>query len=372
MSAHPLSQEEEWFFSQHQVQISAPVYRVMDPDRNNRRRSDQKFTLTATNACREGMISELRNVISQNFGELVKISPHGWQRKWCPHASADLNKESLKQPGLSFVAVQSSHITANRMGKNPLYKTPEQQARLVRNSHRYYDQWDRAQWRKPRVRLYSPIKLTNKMVQDYLDICDAVVGPITVLLNPDRYQGNWWKTSVEESKQRNNMLRWYGVDNTCIAHPVLASLYSGLVRQCAYIARTNLADQVRADVEGLGLRKCLIASDEDAALNIVKKMKRWIAVPGPKGGRSSNVPVGVGTLPKIIALHTAIYKHGFEKTFGASFTDGWGAGRPMSWGYGYGVAGTGGAAYNGIHTFMGAKGGSANGIRIKELAKKAA
>lgn len=370
MSAHPLSREEEWFFSQHSVQVCAPVYRVMDPEARGRRRANRKLVLNATNSCREGVISGLRGQVSKNFGELVKPSPTAWMRKWIPHSSADMDRVALKQPGESFIAVAQTHITGQRMGKNTKYKTPEERERLKKNG-RYYSSWDYQQWRTPRVRLYGPITLTNKMVQDYLNLCDAIVGPITILLNPDRYQGNWWKTSVEESKAGNGMLRWYGVDNTCVAHPVLASLYSGLVRQCAYIARTDLVDKVLSDVEGLDLRKCLTDSDEEAALKIVKKMRRWIAVPRPKGGGPSNVPVGVGTLPKIIALHKSIYAHGFERTFGSDFLNGWGAGRP-GYNYGYGVNGTGGAAYNGIHTFMGSRGDKENGKRIKELAKKAA
>lgn len=368
--AHPLSSEEEWYFAQHQVQISGPVHRIVQKDKKGRRRGDRKITLNATNSCREGIISGLRSQVSKGFGELVSASPHGWQRRWVAHSDVDLERTAHRQPGQSFVAVHAQHITSQRVTKNPQYKTLEQR-KAARATGRYYNYWEREQWKKEFSRRFGPAKLTNKMIQDYLDVCDAVVGPITILLNPDRYQGNWWKSTVAESKQGNNMLRWYGVDNTCVAHPVLASLYSGLVRQCAYIARTSLADRVRSDVADLNLRKCLTDSDEEQALVIVKKMQKWIAVPAPKGGGTSNIPVGIGTMPKILALHKAVYAHGFEKTFGASFTDGWGAGRVHGHGYGYDVVGGGGASYNGIHTFMGAKGTNAQGNRIKALAKTA-
>jgi hypothetical protein len=201
------------------------------------------------------------------------------------------------------------------------------------------------------------------MIQDFLDTCDAVVGPLTVLLNPDRYQGNWWFTGVSEALEtgkRTGLLHWYGVDNTVIAHPALASLYSGLVRQCAYMARTNIVDQIREDVEGMGLEDCLNESDEVQALRIAKKMQRWISVPNLKGGGPSHIPVGCGSFPKILALHKSIYRHGFEETFKASFIEGWGLDK------------TTGAKYNGIHTYMGQKGENSNGRRIKRLSQKLA
>jgi hypothetical protein len=368
MSAHPLSRKDDWFFSQHQVQVHAPIYRVKTS--NKQGFGNRKLMINGRDSCREGVLSQLRRDISRYCGQIRTVAPERmWNKRWYQEASVDLERPILRRPGESFVAVHAAHMTFNLMKDNPHYM-PVGQRRRARRRYGYYYEHSPINQRDKRIRVGKSVPLTDTMVQDYLNVCDAVVGPLTVLLNPDRYQGDWWYTTVAESKEGSrNMLRWYGVDNTCVAHPALASLYSGLVRQCAYIARAGCADQVLSDVEGLGLEECLNESDDVQALRIVKKMRRWIAVPRLKGGHGSNIPVATGTMPKIFALHKSIYAYGFEKTFGATFLNGWGAGRPPGH---YEVNGTGGAAHNGIHSYMGAAGTNKEGNRIKRLAEKAA
>jgi hypothetical protein len=344
MSKHPLSQEPEWYFTQYPVQIHAPIYRVPDAGSKAKRGI---FAIDAYSTCREGLMNQIRRQISDSCGEVESRTRGGWKKDWAPKASVDIEHPTLRQPGKSFIAVDSSHITANH---------------LIKTGGPSQRNWG------------APKRATNVEIQAYLDICDAVIGPITVLMNPDRYQGNWWSSTPGESRedkkhlgQTKKMLRWYGVDNTCIAHPALASLYSGLARQCACMARTNMVDQVREDVEGLGLKECLTTSELDLALIIVKKMRRWIEVPVPKGGLQSNVPVRLGSFSKIPALHKAIYTHGFGKTFGATFLEGWAAGSM------YGGSGDHGKAYSGIHDFMNRTTGvGTNNARINRLAKSKA
>ncbi len=364
MSQHPLSREAEWYFSQHSVQVRAPLYRNVDKRKKSTPPGirSQKMAMSGSSTCREGVVGQIRHQIRNAAGTQMR-SGAGWRVKYTPYGIIELDRPILKRPNESFVAVHSAHIMANRSRPNPHYKTVKERREIRRRNQGYlytpyYHYTDQKLIRNQRS---SP--LTNAAIQNFLDVCDAVVGPLTVLLNPDRYQGNWWFTGIDEAlvgTKRSGMLHWYGVDNTCIAHPALTSLYAGLVRQCAYIARTNLVDQIREDVEGMGLEECLNESDEVQALRIARKMQRWISVPNLKGGHSSNNPVGCGTFPKIMALHKSIYAHGFEKTFKGSFLSGWG------------VATATGHKYNGIHTFMGQKGENTNGQHIKRLSKKAA
>ena len=361
MSQHPLSRENEWYFSQHNVQVHAPLYRNVDKRKKTTPSGlrSQKLVIVGSSTCREGVISQIRNAVRTAAGARLGGS---WQARFTPYGTIDLDRPVLKQPGESFVAVHSAHIMANRARPNPNYKTAVERRELRRRNGWYYPPYHH-HWDQKVIRNYRSAPLTNASVQDFLDVCDAVVGPLTILLNPDRYQGNWWVTEIGdalEGRKRSGLLRWYGVDNTCIAHPALASLYAGLVRQCAYIARTGVVDQIRKDVEGMGLEECLNESDEVQALRIARKMQRWISVPVLKGGGTSNIPVGCGTFPKIVAMHKSIYRHGFEKTFNAPFLSGWG------------VNNAHGHKYNGIHTFMGQKGENYNGKHIKRMSQKKA
>ncbi len=364
MKQHPLSREAEWYFSQHSVQVRAPLYRNVDKKKKSTPRGvrSQKMTVSGTSTCREGVVGQIRGAIRNAAGTQARIGSSGWRVRYTPYGTIDLDRPALKQPEESFVAVHSGHIMANRARPNPNYK-PAAERRVLRNKNGWYYPPYHHYWDEKLLRNFRAKPLTNTAIQDFLDVCDAVVGPLTVLLNPDRYQGNWWTTRIDEcltGKKRSGMLHWYGVDNTCIAHPALTSLYAGLVRQCAYIARTGVVDQIREDVEGMGLEECLNESDEVQALRIARKLQRWISVPALKHGGTSNNPVGCGTFPKIVALHKSIYAHGFEKTFNGSFLHGWG------------VATATGNKYNGIHTFMGQRGDNINGKHIKKLAKKAA
>ena len=358
---HPLSEAPEWWFSQHNVQVHAPFYIV--PKKKGKGRCGKKV-VSGTDSCREGVVSQLRHGIAKATGTIEARNPHQpWSKTWTQHSNVDIDRSMLRQPGESYVAVAKAHINYGRLEKNPHYKPPGKRTRRDVWMYNYKNEKDQM------VRNHGFITLTDEMVRDFIDVCDAVVGPITVLMNPDRYQGNWWKTSKRDCVRtgKDSMLRWYGVDNTVVAHPALASLYSGLVRQAAFITRAGMADRVRDSVDGLGLVDCLTESDDEQALVIVKKMRHWIAVPGLKSGSVANVPVGVGTLPKVITLHKAIYEHGFEKTFGCDFVRGWAAGGIHNHGYGGAATGT---RFSGIHTFMGRRGENAHGQRIKELSKK--
>jgi len=365
MSQHPLSLEDEWYFSQHGVKVRAPIFRLVNKNKKSNPRGlrSQKIIISGNSACREGVISQIRTSLRLAGGQLIgEAGRPSWKRVFSPYGSLELDRAALKKPGESFIAVHSAHICANRSHPNPHYMTTAQRSECRRTGNWAYHPWSHRTDQKV-IRTYRSARLTPTAIQNFLDTCDAVVGPLTVLLNPDRYQGNWWYTGIDEcldEGKKSGFMRWYGVDNTCIAHPALTSLYAGLVRQCAYIARTNLVEQIREDVEGMGLEDCLNESNEVQALKIAKKMERWISVPVLKGGNTSNIPVGRGTFPKILALHKSIYRHGFEATFKGSLLYGWGLDKSTL------------ATYDGIHTFMGQKGDNANGKHIKRLSQKKA
>ncbi len=351
---YPLSKNPGWRFVQFSVGLRAPIQTVPTEGKSK----GSKVYINASSTCREGVVGNVRNRLSSALGRNAGGS---WgQTQYTQHWQADLNLDSLKAPGESYLQVGRGHITQYHQLPNPKAGQVRPRARYWAARYDRGRKWgDRATHLQPEF-ILGHLRLTKSRVQDFIHFCDAIIGPITVLLNPDRFQGNWWETSVEEALRRNqdSCLRWYGVDNTVIAHPALVSLYTGLARQCALLARCNIRDEVLRSIDRKELRACLTQSDPEAALRIAKTMRRWIEVPVPKYGDASNIPVPIGGFKKIPALHKAIYKHGFDKTFGRQFHEGWALGQSI-----YGPA-----SYAGIHAFMGRKGDNRNGKRIQKLA----
>lgn len=358
---HPLSEQPNWFFVQHPVGIRAPI--LVTPKEGKSPRGTKQVVISHSAPCREGLVSGIRARLASVLCTSRKYGPHPWQHRFEATHRVELDVERLRQPGESYLMVGRAHFTCANQVPHP--KAGQRQPKPAWWSG-YGPGYSHRRWntRYPQFKKAGSLRLTKRRVQDFVHLCDAIIGPITVLLNPDRYEGNWWETSVEEAME-NGALRWYGVDNTALAHPALVSLYAGLARQCALMSRCDIADEILI-VDRQDVRACLTNSDPVLALRLARKMQRWIAVPAPRGANTSNLPVPVGSFSKIPALHKAIYKHGYGRTFGRNFTAGWGVeGGP----YGHR---RGGRLYRGIHSFMGNQGGNGNGKRIRDLAKKAA
>lgn len=356
---HPLASEPNWRFRQHQVGLQAPLRVVSAKSKRG-----AKKVISVSNVCREGAVHDVRRNLQVLLTSRKKIS--GWAPMPSGRVkitgSADLNDESLKQPGESFLSVASAHITGFLARKHP-----KAGKRMPRGRDQYMYGINA---RYPQYTFYQG-NLTDPKVQDFIDLCNAVIGPITILLNPDRFEGNWWDTTVGEAKSsaRSGFLRWYGIDNSVLAHPALVSLYTGLARQCALMARCDVKGQVMGCIDEGELEECLTNSDPELALKLAKALKQWIEVPVPTNGTASNVPVPSGSFNKIPILHKALYTHGFEETFGKSFEKGWAIlGDP----YGFSRGPAGHQRYSGIHSYMGRKANNQEGQRIRGLAGKVA
>lgn len=346
----PLTSNINWRFEQASVGIRAPIIII-----SNETGKIKKKVISVQNICREGLIHTIRRKLQDVM--VRSLAGSSWQQKSEIHSHVDLDAERLKQPGESFLTVCTGHITRGYAVPHP--KAGQKDAR--RNSY-----WPALDLERYPAYQYRSRPMSPDKVRDFLNFCDAIIGPITVLLNPDRYTGNWWKTSYEEATANKNPLRWYGIDNTALIHPALTSLYTGLARQCALLVRTGLRKEILADSDPVALRKCLTKSDPEIALKLVQKMETWIAVPRPADGNIHNVPVPRGDLPKIIMLHESIYKHGFEKTFGRTVERSWGL---LTGPYGENI-GPAERRYSGIHTFMGRGSSGAESKRIYKLAKQ--
>lgn len=308
--AHPL-REAGWVYDQHIIRVEAPLIHIPEG-------SDQpakKVILSARSTCREEIVYVLRQKMACAIQKLVPVRKDwGNSYRAVPNGRADLEDASLKQPESTCLSIHINHLGNVR----------------------------------------------NELRRPFIQVADAIVGQLCVLLNPNRYEGNWWDTLLEDDLDaKNGFLRWYGYDNTLLYHPALVSLVTGLLRQSALMVRAGVHEKILEIAPREQVRETLNIGDVDAAMSSILALRKWIEVPTPRHGRASNIPVPEGSFDKVINLHNAIFRHGMEATFKDSVAKSWG------------LEGTAGK-HKGIHSFMGAKIQNKTGIRIAELAKEKA
>lgn len=341
---HPLTGNLGWLFLQYSVGMSAPITVSIE---NKKRKT---VTISGSGTCREGVVHGIRQRLRNVLTRTEKVKGSDWRSRQVLLGHAELDGDHLRQPGAAYLWVANKHLTAWHKKEHPKAGQNWKMGSRPYNYPQYVS---------------KNVNITLRRIQDFIHFCDAIIGPITVLLNPGRYEGDWWTTSVEEAKTESGKLRWYGIDNTALSHPALVSLYTGLARQCSLLTRCDLRNEVLGSIDRRELRECLTQSDPELALRLAKKMKRWIEVPIMTRGRATNLPVPMGSFLKIPALHKAIYKHGFSKTFGRNFEESW----ALVMGNNAG-SGPNPVMYNGIHSFMGQKASNPQGKRILALANK--
>ncbi len=158
------------------------------------------------------------------------------------------------------------------------------------------------------------------------ELMDAVVGPVAVLLNPDRYVGNWWKTLPEEvcGKPKHYQaedMRWYGTDNFFLRHPVLTSLMMGMFRQGVLLFQQDYDEAIRKAVKRKDVEDCLTNADPVLAMRILRTLRPWIEVPQKYMVQNFSFPKGYwGRLRK---LHRSIYRHGYDALFDGNLQHSW-------------------------------------------------
>jgi hypothetical protein len=144
-----------------------------------------------------------------------------------------------------------------------------------------------------------------------------------LLLNPDRYTGDWWEQTEEQIFQRmskhklgyygNPVFEYWGADNSILQHPALVSITFGLFRQAVDLHTHGMADELTKVVSPREVRTALFNSNEKAALKLVQKIKPWLYRPTT----NTYFPLsGPGKWELFLNLHKALYKHGFKAVFG--------------------------------------------------------
>lgn len=296
MSNSYLKKNKDWHFKQSSLKLHFPVT-LVDKENISRKKT---IYISGNNACREVIINQVRNKLRRYVYGKASVSyfyPSSWDKvRWY----IDLERESLKQPGKTFLIIGKRHFKG---------------------------------------------EVSKVKVADFIKLSNILVAPLNVMLNPNRYVGNWWETEIEEALENNNWgITYYGIDNTIGYHPALVSLYLGLLRQCALLINCDAHKQIFPLIDYREVENCLNNSDLDLAVRIVKKMKPWIAVPPPapksiygySQNFATNFPVSPNNFSKLFILQNLVYKKGLDKAFNGSINNSWNIERkPRKLGYNY-------------------------------------
>lgn len=234
--------------------------------------------------CREELLADLYEELSGSCWDEKDTGLPGNWRKYRPTkiASLTIDDPSLKQPGVTYL----------NMGGEGIFDDGEDFRPCERDC------------------CLSPLLYTM----------DAVVGLPALLLNPERYTGNWWETSPREFLQ-DEEIRWYGTDNFFLRHSSLTSMILGLFRQAYVIHLANL----NRDLEKLAPRKEVVQalkdSDPERGLYLARRIRELIAPPRQAG----YFPLG-NNWDLFVNLHRAIYKRGYDEVFNGTIEDAWSLG----------------------------------------------
>ena len=181
------------------------------------------------------------------------------------------------------------------------------------------------------------------LIEEFLQVCDRVLGPIAVLLGPWRPEGDkWWRTNPKtalRAKGDRKFVYWQGSDNWFLAHPATVGIATGLYRQCFHLCGAGVADRIIKDVSEEEISEVMSTNSQKQALLLLKKTRTWVEVPVAEKGYTINYAFPFGFWRRLIRLQRAIRRHGYEESLGEDFHEGWGT--------------TGEHAYHGAYHFWG-------------------
>ena len=161
-------------------------------------------------------------------------------------------------------------------------------------------------------------------ISRFPELLDAIVGPVAVALNPDRYEGNWWTTSPEETASSDfDEIRWYGTDNFFLRHPVLTSLMMGMFRQGVLLHNQGYDEAILKAVKRKDVEECLTNADPVLAMRLLKSLRPWLEV---SSAHSAHFAFAKGYWNRLNLLHRSIYKHGYQTLFDADLQQSWNIG----------------------------------------------
>ncbi len=303
--AHPLTENSKWIFNQPEVGFKAYYFAVTTETKRSRVRSIQTSC-----TCREGVITNTR----QGFQNGLLNNE---ERANCREAGNWTAVQPPKQ-------LREVDLAAEAGKKKPTELK-------IQHYKGFLDQYH-----KP-----------NFSVEEFLKVCNVVMGPVCVLLSPNRLDGDWWKTDPEKSVKGgapNEWLHWNGSDNWFLAHPATLGIATGLYRQCYHLCGAGLGEQIIETLSEEEVEEVMSSNSQKLALQLIKKTRDYIEVPVGTNGYPYNYPFPIGSWRLLQRLQRAIRRHGYEESLGQSFADGWA------------LLDGGLTPWSGLHSFWGEKG----------------
>lgn len=291
---HPLMGNPKWVFTQPEVGFRAPYVAVGDDGKR------QDLVLEVGSTCREGVISDARETFQSRLTNVreVNASSSGWKSErpdWISTREVDL---TASKPSMLKIQWHENWMKGDKFG-----------------------------------------------VEEFIDVCDRVIGPVAVLLGPWRQEGDWWQTDPGTAMQEKNeqqYVYWEGTDNWFLAHPATAAIATGLYRQCFHLCGAGVWEEIINSVSEEEISEVMSTNSQKLALLLIKKTRPWIEVPVGANGGKINYPFPFGFWRRLVRLQRAIRRHGYAESLGQSFHEGW--------------ATTQGNNYSGLFQFWGTEG----------------
>lgn len=285
---HLLLNNSHWKFNQPELGFSSSYTAVNTLPLESKKKNI--FEVAASNTCREGVVTNTRGNFQRNLTNLKELQGGSWRD----------NKPPLKvTAGIDLTA-------------------PEKKATELR-----------IQWTEGFMVNWVGIPKGSEFPPElFLQVCDAVMGPVCVLLGPWRPQGDWWKTNPAKARKiranGGHYVGWKGSDNWFLAHPATVGIATALYRQCYHLCGAGLAEEIVKTLKRSEVEEVMSSGSQKLALQLVKRTRPYIEVPIGKGASRVNYAFAMGFWRRLIRLQRAIrLRGGYEKALGQDFAEGW-------------------------------------------------
>lgn len=286
---HPLTGHVSWVFFQPNINVhSSALLRDLKTE------EEIKINITAYSDCREGLISDIRRTLQNRTTKFVKAGRRAWEGANKPTHSITLDDARCLGKGNTVLSVNEAF------------------------------------WK---------VCTTKDQVEEFLRVCDAIVGIPSLLLNPNRKPGEWWRTDPEKAVREKprvidwdaRVIDWNGTDNAFLRHPALFASVTGLFRQAFWLCRAGFGKKVLESVDYSKVEKVLTEPTWKEGLELAEALKTWICVPVPQGGNTKNVSFPwyprsakqVSYWQRFIRLQRALHRHSADEVLGGDIFEGW-------------------------------------------------
>lgn len=285
---HPLSGAPGWTFFQPYMNVHSSVFL-----KDLKTKEESKANITSFSHCREGLISDVRTSLQRRTTNFIQKGDRAWEGALTPTCSITLNDDRCLGEKDTVLSVLDNVRPATG---------------------------------KPFV--------SDEKVEEFLKVCNAIVGIPALLLNPGRKPGEWWRTDPKTAVRTSGngrMIDWNGADNSFLQHPSIFASITGLLRQAFWICQAGFGERVLASADYSRVEGVLTAPSWKDALELAEQLRTWISVPIPSGGSLENISFPwyprsskqVSYWQRFIRLQRALHRHSPNEVFGGDFFEGW-------------------------------------------------